>query len=108
MVKLKRRDSIDLSQELKTIRDSIDNINLEGVDNMSASAKKPPLKKKAATPTAVSGSKIFSLHDLCKKAKIEARVARRRLRAADIKKPDGGQWEWSKAQEARILKIISG
>lgn len=64
----------------------------------SASLKAPKKPSKKASPKKAKKAKkseanVVSLSDICQELKIEPRVARRKLRNSDIKKPAAG-WEW--------------
>lgn len=70
--------------------------------------KAAPAAKKAGPPKREIPNGHTSLADLCKKAKVQAVAARRRLRAAGIERKEGSQYSWPAGSHAKILGIIKG
>ena len=106
---------IDLSQELKTVRTTISNLqelDMNQEPTAAAPAAETPAPKKVTKKPAkkavkkvakkvtkkvvkkVANGNLITLAQLCKTAKVEPRTARRRLRDAKIKNP--GRWSWPK------------
>lgn len=117
--------SIDLSADLKKVRDAIStlpddeelmNQEAEEVATKKASKKiakkvvaKKVVAKKTAAPAAAksNGKDQVTLSDLCKSLKIEPSAARRQLRKAEVENP--GRWTWDKGSKAlqEITKLLS-
>lgn len=116
----KPSDTMSLSRELLNLGQSIDNLKgttmaetteVAGTEKpKKAPVKKAPAKKPkaAATPRAAANPNHTTLAELCKKAKVEPVVARRRLRAAEEQRPESGQWTWPASKIEKITKIIKG
>lgn len=114
-------DTVDLSPELKQIRELIKTLPTddEGEDMNAAEATEEKTssvrKKKKSKPAKESkkaktnGAEGTSLADICKGLKIEPRSARRILRNSDdAPSVDGNRWTWTKASDvARVKKILS-
>lgn len=58
----------------------------------------------------MSVEKVVSLREVCKKAKIEPKVARSHLRGAkrgEVPKPVGKRWGWKPADAAKVVKFLA-
>ncbi len=107
-------DSIDLTSKLELVRSTISTLPgetemTEGTAATASTEGKPAIKKKPAAPAkkkpAAAAAKkkpapavadnMVTLAEICKSAKIDPRLGRRRLRNAGVT-VDGSRWAWKK------------
>ena len=92
--------------------------NMQDLDTKEKPVKKTTAKKKAPKKVAKGNGaakaakkevdpNLVTLKALCKELKLDPRVARRRLRTADLKAE--GRWSWQKGSGAlsKVQKILS-
>lgn len=67
-------------------------------------AKKSPAKKVEKKVEKKSEENVVTLQEICESCGIETRVARRKLRFSDVKKP-GKSWTWA-ANDGDVKKVV--
>lgn len=73
----------------------------------SSAKKKTSAKKVSAKKTNGASENLVTLKQLCKDVKLDPRVARRKLRNADLKAD--GRWSWEKGSSAlkKVTDVLS-